>query len=274
MLSLKRSVPQKKQQKENVQLASTTSPQLISPMARLSNLAERVSTVHTDQEKMTSKRKSDDEERMRALKEDVLYLQKELDNEINRRKDAGNALQAQIDERAIATQESFSQNTKDRMTLVVPSLDKITDRFSPLENDSLSKDLQIKRLEEQSVLIDQQLKAFIKSFSEETTRRTNAEQDLSIKIQETEKDLQNQFNNICSVLKSEIEATTSQKKECEDKENNSRTDLEEKISYEAKRLEEGIELEKKLREDNEEQIIATVEKVFGTFQDGLTKFDE
>ena len=70
--------------------------------------------------------------RIKALRDDIVVLQKGLTTEIQQRQEAGQAFQSQIDDRAITTQESFNKNTKDRMSHIVPTLEQLTARFVPL----------------------------------------------------------------------------------------------------------------------------------------------
>ena len=70
--------------------------------------------------------------RIKALRDDIVGLQKGLTTEIQQRQEAGQAFQSQIDDRAITTQESFNKNTKDRMSHIVPTLEQLTARFVPI----------------------------------------------------------------------------------------------------------------------------------------------
>ncbi|KAA6399319.1 MAG: hypothetical protein EZS28_005153 [Streblomastix strix] len=138
----------------------TPASQQASPIARLSVLNEKISSVNQDQEKLANKKKQEEDERIMILRDNVLNIEQSLTTEIKQRQEAGQAFQTQVDERAASMQESFAQNTKERMALVVPTLETLTARFVPVERDILEKDLQIKRLEEASILLVRQVDLF------------------------------------------------------------------------------------------------------------------
>ncbi|KAA6377394.1 MAG: hypothetical protein EZS28_027077, partial [Streblomastix strix] len=141
-----------------------------------------------------------------------------------------------------------------------------------IERDILEKDLQIKRLEEASILLVRQVDLFQKSFEEEKQRRQKAEEEILNRVKQLTSQLNEDLTSTSAQISGELKRLKSELSDYAAHHTEARESLSQRVEDETSKLNQALEEERKEREKNEESIINTVEKVFGGFQEGLAVY--
>jgi DNA anti-recombination protein RmuC len=156
-----------------------------------------------------------------------------------------------------------------------------------LERDILEKDIKIKRLEEQATFIVQELDKFQvcplrllsplhcilwdqTSLQQEKARRETARQQLRQQLSSLATMLHVDLESTQKTYTAELRQLSDDVRAAEQKHNEQKELMRQTMQAETDKLTQLVEGEKQEREAGEEQIISTIEKVFGTYQTGLT----
>ncbi|KAH7828218.1 uncharacterized protein MONOS_5818 [Monocercomonoides exilis] len=245
-----------------------------SPAARLNVLSKKASDVLSDQQRLALKIKQEDEIKMKELKNDLSNLKNELTKEVKERQESGQTLQTNIDDTAAKTLDHFNENTKEKMSSLIPSLESLTARFVPVDRDVLEKEFELKQLEDQSLLLIQQLGTFQKALAAEKERRITEEAQLQAHLQTLSSRLATEMAETHAEMTGQIKQLREKLVEIEEKHAEDKRELNAMVDELSESIVARLSEEKKTREKEEGAVTDTVEKVFGGLKDGLMELDK
>ena len=162
--------------------------------AKLSALQERFSGFETQMEEEARRRRESEEMRSRALRDQMVKVEKTLNSEIKRRVEANKALQTMFEQQISVVQDKLEGVFVEKLDHLQHAVDELSERMAIVERDfATEREKYLRDIDEKHQVVAKDVNYLQSIFEQEKVQRNDRDAQLQKRFAEHELRTDNRF---------------------------------------------------------------------------------